>query len=94
MPEIHRSCPHCGSRLKRWRVPPGTAWDEEFFLVCFNDACSYYQNGWQWMKETYHQRVSYRYMLNPTTNAVSMIPVWSDSATREMIMDDTPGDDG
>ena len=27
-------------------------------------------------------------MINPTTGASSMIPVWSDSATREMIVED------
>jgi len=37
------------------------------------------------MKEQYNQAASYRYMVNPTTRAASMIPVWSDSATREMI---------
>ena len=83
-----RTCPHCGSRLKKWLVPDEASWEEEFFFVCFNDDCSYYKEGWNWMKEQYNQVASYRYMINPTTDTASMIPVWSDSATREMIVED------
>ena len=57
--------------LKKWLVPEGASWDEEFFFVCFNDDCSYYQEGWDWMKEQYSQEASYRYMINPTTGASS-----------------------
>ena len=89
MSETPRTCPHCGSRLKKWLVPAEATWSEEFFFVCFNDDCAYYQDGWTWMKEQYNQVASYRYMINPTTGASSQIPVWSDSATREMIVDDS-----
>ena len=88
MAETPAVCPHCGSRLKKWLVPEEATWDEEFFWVCFNDDCAYYKNGWVWMKEQYSQHASYRYMVNPTTGAASQIPVWSDSATREMIVED------
>jgi hypothetical protein len=77
--------------LLRWRVPDGATWGEEFFLVCFNDECTYYTEGWVWMKSQYNQNASYRYGLNPTTGACLPIPVWSASATREMIMDDEEG---
>ena len=93
MADSNATCPHCGSVLKKWLVPDGASWNEEFFFVCFNDDCSYYQQGWQWMKEQYSQVASYRYMLNPATGASSMIPVWSDTATREMIVgNDEEGD--
>ena len=88
MAETPAVCPHCGSSLKKWLVPEEATWDEEFFWVCFNDDCAYYKNGWVWMKEQYSQHASYRYMVNPTTGAASQIPVWSDSATREMIVED------
>lgn len=81
-------CPHCGSRLKRWRVPDGATWGEEFFLVCFNDECSYYKEGWDWMMSEYSQTASYRFALNPSTGGTLPLPVWSASATREMIIDD------
>lgn len=91
MIDIPRACPHCGSRLQKWLVPDGASWDEEFFYVCFHDDCSYYKEGWSWMKEQYSQEGSYRYMLNPTTGSSSPLPVWSDSATREMIVEDPEG---
>ena len=88
MTDTARTCPHCGSRLKKWLVPVESSWSEEFFFVCFNDECSYYKKGWEWMKEQYSQTASFRFMVNPTTGVSSMIPVWSDSATREMIVED------
>ena len=91
MAETAHTCRHCGSRLKKWLVPDEASWDEEYFFVCFNDECSYYRDGWTWMKEQFNQHGSYRYMVNPTTNSESMIPVWSDSATREMIVEDDEG---
>jgi hypothetical protein len=93
MGNIPPTCPHCKSRLKKWRVPEETSWEEEFFYVCFNDDCSYYREGWEWMKEQFNHHASYRFMLNPTTGGRSQIPVWSDSATREMIMEDDEGSD-
>ncbi|NIM52669.1 MAG: hypothetical protein GTO22_26060 [Gemmatimonadales bacterium] len=93
MADIRRTCAYCGSRLKKWRVPEGATWSEEFFFVCFNDDCSYYKEGWVWMKEQYNQEASYRYLVNPATGASSQIPVWSDSATREMIVEDDDGGD-
>jgi hypothetical protein len=88
MADTPRTCPHCGSSLKKWRVPADASWNEEFFFVCFNDACSYYREGWEWMKQQYNQEASYRLMVNPTTGAMSPLPVWSDTATREMIVED------
>jgi hypothetical protein len=82
------TCPHCGSHLKKWRVPEGSSWNEEFFLVCFNDDCRYYRDGWAWMKQQYGHDASYRYTFNPDTGASSQIPVWSDAATREMIVEE------
>ena len=93
MPEIPKTCPYCGARLSKWRVPEDATWDEEFFFVCFNDDCPYYREGWTWMKEQYNQRSSYRCAFNPTTGVASPLPVWSPSATREMIVDDEEGDD-
>ncbi len=93
MTDIPPNFPHCNSRLKKWRVPVDASWSEEFFFVCFNDECPYYKKGWEWMKEQYNQGASYRYMINPSTGAESMIPVWSDSATREMIIEEDEGSD-
>ena len=86
-------CPHCNSRLRAFAVPDDTQWVEKHQFVCFNDDCSYFQEGWEWMEEQYSQHASYRYMVFPTTGTSSMIPVWSDSATREMIVEDDDGED-
>lgn len=91
MKEITRTCPHCGTRLSKWRVPVDASWNEEFFFVCFNDDCPYYKDGWTWMQQQFSQNASYRLAINPTTGACSPLPVWSDSATREMIVDETEG---
>jgi hypothetical protein len=93
MAQTPTTCPHCGTRLSKWRVPEEATWDEEFFFVCFDDACPYFEEGWRWMKEKYNQRASYRLAINPTTGASLPLPVWSESAAREMIVDDAEGDD-
>ena len=86
-----RTCPHCETRLSKWLVPDDASWDDEFFYVCFNNDCSYYKNGWSWMEQQFKQKASYRFALNPNTGAASPLPVWSDSATRQMIVDETEG---
>jgi hypothetical protein len=92
MADTPLTCPHCGSCLKKWLVTEVASWSEEFFFVCFSNACPYYQKGWLWMKEQYNQTSSYRYMVNPKTGASSPLPVWSDSAIREMIAEDEEGE--
>lgn len=86
MPNTRPACPHCGTPLEKWLVPEGSTWLEKYFYVCFANACPYYRRGWDWMMQRYGQVASYRYMLNPATGAASQIPVWSDAATREMIV--------
>ena len=88
MADIPDTCPHCGTGLSKWLVPDGASWDDEFFMVCFNNECSYYQRGWEWMMEQYNQKASYRFAANPNRGGTLMIPVWSDEATREMIVED------
>ena len=91
MTKPDRSCTHCGSRLSKWLVPDGSSWSEEFFLACFNDDCSYYKDGWTWMEARYGQHASYRFALSPEAGGSFPIPVWSDSATREMLVDEEEG---
>ena len=86
-----KPCPHCGETLNKWMVPDGASWDDEFFFVCFENECPYYVRGWKWMKEQYNQEASYRYALNPNTGGSLMIPVWNETATRQMIVDDSGG---
>lgn len=88
------ACPHCGVPMKKWKVPPDSTWNEEFLWVCFNDECSYYVRGWQWMAEKYAQKASYRHQMNPTTGKCGPLPCWAPSAHFDYIIDDDEADDG
>ena len=81
-------CPHCGEALKRIELPDNTGWDGPFHLVCFNDECSYYKEGWDWMFEKYEVKASYRYRVNPDNGQASPIAVWSETALRNRIVED------
>ena len=85
------TCRHCAAPLKKWLVPDGSSWSEEFFYVCFNDECPYYRDGWAWMLDQFGQHASYRYAVNPSSGASLMIPVWSATATRELIVETDEG---
>lgn len=78
--------------MKKWLVPEDATWEEEYFYVCFNNDCPYYKDGWVWMKKNFNQQASYRYAINPTTGNCLPIPVWSDEATLEMIVEDDEGE--
>ncbi len=81
-------CPHCGSSLKRIELPDNTGWDGQYHLVCFNDECSYYTEGWKHMWEQYEVKASYRYRVNPENGVASPIAVWSETALRNRIVED------
>lgn len=86
-------CPHCGMPMKKWQTPHvpfagSTTWDSEFLYVCFNDECPYFVNGWDWMWNNYHQHVSYRHMLDPSTGIRSPIAVSSADSLKEMIIEE------
>jgi hypothetical protein len=79
-------CPYCGMPLSKWRCPPESAWGTEFQYVCFNDDCSYFVNGWEWMREHYNMNVSYRFRINPVNGEHGPLPVWSKNALKDLII--------
>ena len=81
-------CPHCSERLLLWETPPDSTWGNEPRYVCFNDECPYFVRGWKWMEEKYNQKASYRYCLNPLNGKEHPLPVWSDTALKNSIVDD------
>lgn len=87
--DISKTCPHCNSKLVKWNVPVESSWTEEFFYACFNDECPYFKNGWDHMKKNYQQHASYRYAISPDTGSSLMIPVWSSTAARNLIDEDS-----
>jgi len=85
------TCPHCGSNLIGWSTPPDSSWGGAIHLVCFNDECQYYLDGWKHMMERYEVKASYRYKLDPDTGTAKPLPVWSPEAHRSFIVDEPEG---
>ena len=82
------TCPHCGALLKRFSLPEAGGWDTDYQLACFNDDCPYYREGWDWMRENYEAKASYRYRVDPATGCASPLAVWSPTALLDRILDD------
>lgn len=83
--EDKRTCKHCGSTLKKVELPPDSDFGVEYFYVCFNDECRYYQRGWEWMAEKYRRKASYRYKYDPFTKSEGPLPVASPTMWKDMI---------
>jgi hypothetical protein len=79
-------CPHCGENMKKWLTPQQSTWGNLFHWVCFNDECSYFVRGWDWMMESQNVKASYRHRLDPDTGATGPLPVWSYKAHRDKII--------
>lgn len=82
------TCPHCGDRLKKYRTPAHTTWGGAIMLICFNDDCPYFKKGWEHMKETQKVHSSYRFRLDPNTGATGPMPVWSEDALKDDIVEE------
>jgi len=82
------TCPHCGSRLLLWESPRESSWGGNTMRVCFNDECPYYVRGWKWMSEKFQQNASYRYCLDDKSGKEYPLPVWSQTAHRNHIVED------
>ena len=81
-------CKYCGQPMSRWKTPPMTNWEAEWFWVCFNDECTYFQQGWEWMMSRFHVSSSYRYRIDPGTGEDGPLPVWSGQALRSGIIEE------
>lgn len=81
------TCPHCGQKLTKWVPSMESSWGPRYQLVCFNDDCSYFVKGWEWMRKQFNQNVSYRYRYNPETGETGPLPVFSKTALRGGIIE-------
>ena len=91
---MKESCPHCGDTLTPFRVPENplgpTGWENDIHWACFNNDCPYYQEGWDWMWESYEVKASYRYRITGVENASPKpVPVSSEDALRDYIVDES-----
>jgi hypothetical protein len=82
-------CPHCNQRLRAFKVPDASTYNQAIHWACFNDDCPYFRDGWQWMEEMYAAKASYRYRVTDAAGACSSpLAVWSMTAIRDLIVSD------
>lgn len=79
-------CPHCQKAMTQWSNPEMACWSGGYQYVCFNDECPYFVRGWDWMKDHFHVKVSYRHRFDPVTGDQGPLPVWSKGALRDYIV--------
>ncbi|MFC1849920.1 ogr/Delta-like zinc finger family protein [candidate division CSSED10-310 bacterium] len=82
------TCPHCQQQMNKWRVPIHSTWNAEFFFVCFNDDCPYFRKGWDVIERSVKAHASYRYYIDPINNNAGPLPVWSDTALKDDVIDE------
>jgi len=80
-------CPYCGKLMKKWKTPEASTWNSKYQYICFNDECSYFVKGWEWMHDKYNVKASYRHRLDPKTGEKGPIPVWSYDALKNDIVE-------
>ncbi|MCD6161546.1 MAG: ogr/Delta-like zinc finger family protein [candidate division Zixibacteria bacterium] len=80
-------CPHCGQKMSKWASPQDSTWGVEFQYICFNDECPYFIKGWEWMLAQFNQHASYRHRYNPQTGESGPLPVWSNEALKNSIIE-------
>jgi hypothetical protein len=81
-------CPYCGQKMNKWQPPEDSTWTGALQYVCFNDECPYFKKGWNWMYEQFQQKASYRHRYNPSTGESGPLPVWSEKAMKNFIIED------
>ncbi len=81
-------CPYCGVEMKKWRTPANSTWSEPYQWICFNDQCSYFVRGWDYMMRTQNVKASYRCRFNPKTGEKGPFPCWSYDAHKDQIIED------
>ena len=88
MPDEEVRCQDCQGEMTPWQAPEESSWGGAVQLVCFNDDCPYFKNGWQWMKDQFNMTASYRNRYNPKSKKFRPLPVWSHSAHRDAVIED------
>lgn len=84
-------CPHCGTEMEIWEVPPisfsdGLGWGEPYLYVCFNDNCPPFVSGWDNIEENYGHRASFRCLNYPGTENFELMPVFGSTGGEAQIV--------
>lgn len=88
-PKVNLTCPHCNAMLKAFRMPDGAGWDEKVQWACFNNECSYFKEGWEWMMEKYSAKSSYRYRVaDPDKPTGTPLAVNNETMLLDLIIED------
>lgn len=93
-PTMRRDCPHCHQPMSRWAAShndfgDGMGFCADVMLVCFNDACPMYVNGWNSLYGSVRRVGSVRYFYNPDDGDQGVLPVGHRSALKgDIITDD------
>ena len=87
------TCPHCGQKMTkteppRYTIGDGLGWGVSYFWICFNDECSFFVDGWEYMRETYGKTASYRLMCLPDSGATEAVAVLSYDGLKGGIIED------
>ena len=69
------TCPHCKTVMEKFDARE-LDWGTPFLWVCFNEECAFYVKGWKHMEDNFGQTVSYRYMVEPESGTVGVIPAF------------------
>lgn len=87
-----RFCPHCEQKLSLCEAPPihigdGLGWGSDVLLICLNDACSVFINGWDKIEAQYGHHASYRYMELPDSKEKNYMMVGNSDAFKACVVD-------
>ncbi len=63
-------------------------WESPFIWVCFSDECAYFLRSFGWMQEKFNVQSGYRHRLDPLTGETGPLPVWSEDALKDQIIED------
>lgn len=80
-------CKYCDAPMTPMTVPPMAQFESPWIFVCFNDACGYFERGWDIMEAQSGQRTTYRFKQDPFTGETGPLPVWSADALRDHIIE-------
>lgn len=72
-------CPHCGTEMMRYELPPftfsdGLGWGATFLWICPSDQCPIFRKGFDHTVKHYGQTSSMRSMIEPDSGNESVIP--------------------